>query len=92
MIPRWTSPHPLSNPSLVYPPLTPFSTFRWFFGKMGCGFFPLAEEYLLITRTAMFLILALYPAFCNNMPDGGPCWIMRVSLHMTLSKLHNDPF
>jgi len=50
---------------------------RWFFGKEGCGFFPLAEEYLLITRTTMFLVLALYPAFCNNMPDTGPCWIIR---------------
>ena len=51
---------------------------RWLFGWSGCGFFPLAEEYLTLTRTICFLVVALYPVFCN-MPSRNTAGLVRVS-------------
>ena len=48
------------------------------FGRVGCGFTPLAEEYLVITRITMFVVLAMYPTFCD-MPSNNVAGIVRVS-------------
>ncbi|XP_063687786.1 uncharacterized protein LOC134821049 [Bolinopsis microptera] len=64
---------------IVFPRGITVAADRWVFGWSGCGFFPLAEEYLTLTRTITFLVLSLYPVFCN-MPSRNTAGIVRSGL------------
>ncbi|KAL5249917.1 hypothetical protein ACHWQZ_G015854 [Mnemiopsis leidyi] len=64
---------------VVFPRGITVAADRWMFGRAGCGLFPLLEEYLTLTRTITFLVLSLYPVFCN-MPSRNTAGSIRSGL------------